>query len=334
MRLVLLVLLSIVIFVLGLWTFGALYYSNLPWPWLRHTMAYGFAIATLGAFAFLPKRRRTMVWFFGAFLGMVFWFWTISPSHDRDWQPNVAKLAHAIVDGDKVTITDIRDTQYRSNTDFTTRYIAHTYDLTKLATVDFILSYWDGNRDIAHTLLTFGFETGEYLTLSVETRKEVGESYSTTAGFFKQFELIYVLAEERDVIGVRTNHRDEEVFVYPMILTRDQARRIFQNVLDRVNAIYDKPAFYNALLHNCTTSLLPLANGVRDRPFVFDMRLILNGYIDEFGYERGTIVADASQGLPYPEMRLKHRITEIARRIGDDPDYSKKVRTALPPRTR
>ena len=334
LRLVGYLLLGVAIAILCLWTTGALYYSNLPWPAVRSVMAIGFAVATVGAFVFLPRRRRTTVWFLAAFTVVVVWFWTISPSHDRDWAADVAVLPHATIDGQRVTITGIRNFQYRTETDFTPRYIERTYDLDKLATADFILSYWDGNRDIAHTLVTFGFESGEYLTLSVETRKQKGEGYSTTAGFFKQFELIYILAEERDVVGLRTNHRGEDVYLYPLVFTREQVRQLFHNVLDRVNEIHQRPAFYNALLHNCTTSLLPIANGVRKRPLVFDMRLILNGYIDQFGYEQGSIVADASQGLPYEEMRAKHRITDVARQIGDDPEYSKKIRAPLPARVR
>jgi len=282
---------------------------------------------------FLKNRRRTVLWFFATFLAVGFWFWTVSPSNDRDWQPDVARLARATIDGDKVTIHDVRDFQYRSNEDFTPRWIDHTVDLSKLATVDFLLSYWDGNRDIAHTLVTFGFETGEYLTLSVETRKVLGQTYSTTAGFFKQYGLIYILAEERDVVGVRTNYRNEDIYLYPMNYTREQARKAFLNVITTINEIYDHPRFYNALFHNCTTSLIPLADGVRTGPFVFDWRLIMNGYIDQWGYEQGTIVKDTSEGLPYEEMRAKHRITEVARRVGDGPEFSKKVREALPPRT-
>ena len=204
---------------------------------------------------------------------------------------------------------------------------------SKLESLDTFLCYWDGNRAIAHTIVSFGFSGGEWLALSIETRREKTEGYSSVAGFFKQFELIYVLADERDLVRLRTNYRDEEVYLYPLKRSREQIRTVFDNLIRHVNELAERPEWYNALEYNCTTALIPLGMADSSVPFRFDIRMLLNGYLDEMAYERGQIPADRSDGLPFEEMRAAHRITEFARRYGDDPDFSRQVRASLPSRT-
>lgn len=325
---------AIVVVLLTAWATVALYFSNLPALWLRATASLVFLFGTAGAFALLPNRRRTTVWFLAAVSVIGLWWWTISPSHDREWSTPVAVLPHATLVGDVVTVHDVRNFAYRDLDDFDVRYEDRVYDISELSRVDLILSYWDGNRSIAHMLLSFGFDDGRQLALSVETRPEKGEGYSVIAGFFKQFEIIYLLADECDVVALRTHFRHEDVFVYPIIAAPAHVQTLFRGVLERVNRIYETPEFYDALTDNCTTSLLGISEAADRERLPFDMRLLLNGYLDELAYERGGLVADITDGLPYPEMRNLHAVSELARELAADSSFSVALRRALPRRDR
>ena len=321
----------VVILVCG-WTTLAIYYSNLPGQTLRALAAAAFGLGIVAAYALLPRRGRTTVYFFGAFVIVYVWWSMIPPSHDRVWAVEYAVLPRVTLEGERVLVHDVRNFDYRTTEDFTVRYEDRTYNLADLDTVDIVLSYWDDNRNIAHSLVTFGFGGTDWLTLSIETRREEAEDYSAIAGFFKQFELIYVLADERDVVRLRTNYRGEDAYLYPLKYTQDQAVGLFRNLVQKVNDLANAPKWYNALENNCTTALIPLTYNVRVEPFRFDIRMLLNGYLDEMGYERGNIPADDSDGLPFEEMRAAHRITDIARLYDGELEFSRKIREHLPER--
>ena len=328
------VLLVCVLLLLTTWATLAIHYSNLPGQGLRTGAAALFALGTSAAYLLLSRRGRTTLWFAAVFALVLVWWLTISPSHDREWAIDVAVLPRATIDGDRVTVHDVRNFDYRAVDDFTVRYDDRTYDTSQLEGIDISLCYWDGNRHIAHTIVSFNFAVGEPLALSIETRKEKTEGYSTVAGLFKQFELIYVLGDERDLLRLRTNYRGEEVYLYPLKYTREQARKVFFNLIHKVNELAERPEWYNALEFNCTTALIPLTEGARIRPFAFDIRMLLNGHLDEMGYERKEIPADASDGLPFEEMRAAHRISQLAQRYDDAADFSRRIRAGLPARSR
>ncbi len=324
--------LALLVIVLTGWCVLALYYSNLPGEGLRIAAAAAFALGTAVAFACLRRRLRTALWFFVAFAAVLAYWWFIPPRFDRDWAPDVAVMPDATIDGDRVTIRNVRNFRYRSESDFDVAYEDRTYDLSALESVDLFLSYWDGNRAIAHMMVSFGFTDGRRLAISIETRKEKGEGYSAIAGFFKQYELIYVAADERDVVELRTNHRREDVYLYPMVHTAEHRRRLFLALVERIAEMAERPEWYNAFDDNCTTAWLSVTSRAGDRGN-FDRRLLLNGWFDELAYERGSIVADESHGLPYEAMRAKHAISAIAQEVGADPAFSRKVRARLPKRT-
>lgn len=326
-------LLAVVVAALTGWCVLALYYSNLPGQALRTGAAVVFGVGTVLAFACLRRRLRTTLWFFVAFGVVLAYWWFIPPRFDRDWAVDVAVMPDATIDGDRVTIHNVRNFRYRSETDFDVAYEDRTYDLSALESVDLLLSYWDGNRAIAHMMVSFGFSDGRWVTISIETRKERGEQYSAIAGFFKQYELIYVAADERDVVELRTNHRGEDVYLYPMVHTPAHRRRLFLALVERIDEMAHRPEWYNAFDDNCTTAWLSVAHRAGNRD-AFDRRLLLNGWFDQLAYERGRIVADESDGLPYEAMRAKHAITAIARDVGADPAFSRKVRARLPRRVR
>jgi len=195
------------------WATLAIYYSNLPWPWLRYVLAAVFAAFTIFAF-FLSGRRWTSLTAIALFLGVVAWWVSIPPSHDRPWRPEVAVMPRAVIEGDHVRITGVRNFEYQSRNDFTIRYEERELQLSHLTGLDFYVSYWS-EGPVAHTFVSFIFDNASPLCISIETRPEVGEGFDPIGSLFKQFELIYVVGEEHDLVGVRTNHRHERVLPRP-----------------------------------------------------------------------------------------------------------------------
>lgn len=315
-----------ILLVMVTWGSLAIYFSNLPWEPVRLGLAVVFAIAALGAFAFLPRRLRTLVWFLGAYALVVVWFLMIPASNDRDWMPSVARVPHAIVDGHEVMVFDIRNFEYRSETDFTPRYYDRTFDLDKLKHVDFILSSW-GVEDIVHTMLSFGFEGGNHLALSIETRLEKGEPQAAIRGLFKQYELIYIFADERDLFRLRTNFRKEKVWVYPTNATPEQARALFLDIIKTANQLYEKPRYYNTLCDNCTTGIVPhLRNIGLHQPF--DIRLILNGFTDQLALDAGWVSSDLPHKTEQDMVKIReaHFVNPYAQATDATHDYSKRIR--------
>ena len=308
------------------WSTLAIYFSNLSGPWVRTIAAGAFAIGFATAFALMPNRRRTAIWFAIAVAAVVVAWIQIPARNDRDWLPEYSRTPTADFQGDVVTIHDVRDFEYRTESDFTVRYETRTYDLSKLQSLDFIKSQWAG-PDIAHTMLSFGFEDGEYLTVSVETRRERGEPQSAIRGIFKQYELVYVLGEERDIIRLRTSFRGEDVYLYRMRFTKDQMRTVFLDVLQRANDLARNPEFYNTLTDNCTNSLLPHFISVRPAS-KSDIRFLLNGQSDAVTYERGSIETMGT----LEETRAACHINRFVKDNPDPAGFSERIRAHLRPR--
>jgi hypothetical protein len=253
------------------------------------------------------------------------WWLLIPPSNSRKWQPDVAVLPWAEVRENLVTVHNIRNCDYRTETDYTVSHYDRSFDLTGLKSLDLFLVYW-GSPSIAHTMLSFGFEDGSHLCFSIETRKEVGEDYSAIKGFFKQFELTYVVADERDLVRLRTNYRTgEDVYLYRFNVSMDFARKVLLDYLRELNSLKDRPEWYRAIGTNCTTSILrhttPFNPDAR-----FDWRLIANGYLDEMLYERGKL----DQSLPFAELKKRSLINQRAKAADKASDFSRLIRVGLP----
>ena len=287
-------------------------------------LAAGFVTGVLCLIAFVRPISRLWIAFALCFLGVQFWWNGIEASNDLSWLPDVAHPPSATFDGDLVTVENIRNFHYRSETDFDEVWDTRHYDLSKLTGVDLYLSYW-GPTLIAHTIVSWEFEDGQHLAVSIETRKEEGESYSAILGFFRQYELYYVASDERDVVGVRANHRGENVYLYRLRTPLPVARDILVDYLRVMTDVAEHPRWYNALTHNCTTTIRRHAQHVAPGN-AFSWKILVNGYLDELGYDRGTI--DTS--LPFDEMRRASEITAKANAAGDDPDFSKLIREGLP----
>jgi len=281
---------------------------------------------TLGALAILifvrPLGRRMAV-FAAAMALLLGWWGTIRPSNDRTWQPDVARPPYAELHGDELTIHNVRNFDYRSETDFTERWETRTYDMAKLDRLDFFMSYW-GSPSIAHTIMSWAFTDGQHLAISIETRKEVGENYSPLPGFFRQYELFYVAADERDVIRLRTNYRGEDVYLYPLRTPRERVRRALLEYVESMNRLSTTPEFYNAGTTNCTTTIRTNMEhmGVS---MPFDWRYLVNGYLNELLYEHD--VVDTSR--PLAEWKAASLIDARAKAADQSPDFSSRIRDGI-----
>jgi hypothetical protein len=293
-------------------------------PVLNLTLAVAFFLAQIAAWIFLKRRWAAVGVTAGSFLVVLAWWLTLQPSNSRDWQADVALLPYADIEGNKITIHNVRNCDYRTETDFEVRHHDMTFALDDVQTADLFLVYW-GSPHIAHTMVSFGLKDGEYVCFSIETRKEKGEGYSAVRGLFRQFELTYVVADERDLVRLRTNFRKgEEVYLYRLRGTPEQARRFLLDYLERMNQLRERPQWYNAVTDNCTTALRTQRAAAQRAPW--DWRLLANGHGDELLYERARI--DTS--LPLAELKERSHINAQARSTGDVADFSARIRAGLP----
>ena len=307
------------------WATLAIHYSNLPWAGVRLGLAIAFAAFAIWAL-WLSRRRHMQAAVVALFLGVVAWWLSIAPSHHRNWRPEVAVMPRAIIDGDRVRLTGVRNFDYRSRNEFTVRYEEREISLSRLTNLDFYVSYFtDG--PVAHTFVSFIFSDAPPLSISIETRPEVGEGFAPVASLFKQFELIYVVGDERDLVGVRTNHRREAVYLYRLNTSAEDARRLLLVYLERINELADRAEFYHLLTNSCTINIVRYANAA-GRSGRFDLRHFLNGLIDSYLYHSGRV----DTTLPFSELRRRSRINEIAQEAGGAPDFSERIRAFLPPR--
>src|SRR5271170_2182125 len=308
------------------WATLAIYYSNLPWAEIRLALAAAFAAFTIWAL-FLSRQRWMSLAAIGLFLGVVVWWISISPSHDRNWRPEVAVMPRAVIDGDRVRLTGVRNFDYRTRNDFTVRYEERELELSHLTALDFYVSYFT-EGPVGHTFVSFIFDNAPPLSISIETRPEVGEGFAPVASMFKQFELIYVVGEERDLVGVRANHRNEPIYLYRLNTSADDARRLLLIYLERINELADHPEFYHLLTNSCTINIVRYANAV-GRTGRLDVRHMLNGWIDGYLYYSGRI----DTTLPFDELRRRSLINEAARAAEGAPDFSQRIRASLPTRS-
>ena len=305
------------------WATLAIYYSNLLWAEVRLGLAIAFAAFAIWGL-WLSRRRHMPAVVAVLFLGVVVWWLSIAPSHDRNWRPEVAVMPRAIIEGDRVRLTGVRNFDYRSRNDFTVRHDEREISLSHLTNLDFYVSYFtDG--PVAHTFLSFIFDNAPPLSISIETRPEVGEGFAPIASLFKQFELIYVVGEERDLVGVRTSHRQEAVYLYRLNTSADDARRLLLIYLERINELADRAEFYHLLSNSCTINIVRYANAA-GRVGRLDIRHVLNGLADSYLYRSGRV----DTTLPFDELRRRSLINEAAQAADGASDFSQRIRATLP----
>jgi hypothetical protein len=305
------------------WCALAIYYSNLPWSGLRLGAAVCFAAVAIWVVWISRLTRKSLI-FFALCLGVIVWWILIPPSHDRPWRPDVAVMPRVVVDGDRVRITGVRDFDYRSVNDFNVHYEDREVQLSHLTGLDFFVSYWSEGL-VGHTFLSFIFDNAPPLSISIETRPEVGEGFNPIASLFKQFELIYVVGNERDLVRVRTNYRKETVYLYRLNSSPEHVRRLLLVYLERINELADRPEFYHLLSNSCTINIIRYANAA-GRAGSFDIRHLLNGLIDSYLYHSGRV----DTTLPFDELRRRSLINAVAQAADNAPDFSERIRASLP----
>ena len=256
--------------------------------------------------------------------GLVVLWSSIEPTNERDWQPEVAILPSATIAGDRVTVHNIRNFDYRSETDFTPAYYDKSFDVRELRSVDLVTSYWTGPA-IAHVFVSFGFSGDDYLAISIEVRKPKGEGYSTLKGFFRQYELVYVVADERDIIRLRTNYRrdpTEDVYIYRTKASIEVGRRLFLEYMHRINALRTQPEFYNTLTTNCTTNIWT-NDHVNEGRVPLSWKILASGYVPEYLYEQGRL---ETMGLSFPELQQRAHVNARAQAADGAADFSRRIR--------
>ena len=309
-------------FVCATWVFGALYFD---FPTAGALPAILFVIILLAAMVFVRGKLRKLAIVFGASTLVALWWRTLKPSNDRAWQPDVAQTARAEINGDVVTVHNVRNCDYRTETDFTTHWETRTVRLSQITGMDVAINYW-GSPWIAHPIISFQFADALPLCFSIETRKTIGQQYSALRGLYRQYTLIYVVADERDSIRVRSNYRQgEDVYLYHTLASPAQARERFLEYVNTIKMLHDHPRWYNAITTNCTTNIRTQRPTSQRAPW--DWRMLVNGKADEMLYQRHLI---ATGGLPFGELKQRSLINMRARAVDKDPDFSRLIRDELP----
>ncbi len=253
----------------------------------------------------------------------------VRPSLDRDWNKDQEVLARAEINGDIVSIKNIRNIDYRSTKDYDVRYYDKSFDLNKLESVWYMVEPFAGHgAGAAHTLVSFGFAGGDYVSISVEIRKEKGESFSALKGLLRQYELVYVIADERDVIKLRSNYRKDEVFLYPIKTTKENMQKLFLSMINRANKLATEPEFYNTLTSTCTTNIVSHVNDIVPGRVPWSLKVLMPAYSDELAYRIGLFETKAEDGrtMALEELRERYKINERAEKYADSEYFSVMIR--------
>ena len=329
-RLTGLIVLGILVLMSAVWASLTLLYTT-PQNGLHAGLACGSLLASLLVLAALFSRRfrwRAVRMHVLLLSAVALWWSQISPSNDRPWQTDVSVLPYATVEDDIVTVHNIRNFDYRSETDYTPAWYNKRFDLRKLEGIDLVAVYWMGPA-VAHIFVSFAFAGGDHLAVSIETRKEKGEDYSTLRGFFRQYELYYVVADERDVIRLRTNYRHnppEDVYVYRLRGgSLENARRVFIDYVNKINNLKDNPEFYNTLTTNCTTNIW-FHSRVNQDHLPFSWKILASGYVPEYVYESGLM----NKQIPFADLQRSAYVNPRAQAADTATDFSQRIRSNSP----
>ena len=305
------------------WGTGAIYYCEIPFLPLRIILAVAFFIVGIyGIFIKKTHQKKAIIIGWLAFLAIFYVHWLmIKPSHDRNWRFDMKEMPIAIIDNDNITIKNYRNFNYNAPEELISSYEERTVQLSNLVSVDFYISYWELDS-VAHTFLSFNFDNGEPVCISIEAKCEEGESFNPIPSLFKEYELIYIVGSERDIVKLRTNHRNENVYRYPLSLSPESSRALFMVYLERINELAETPEFYHLLSSNCTINISKYVNRIGYVGRRFDWRIIINGYSDRYLYNQEYV--DTS--IPFKELRESGHITPWARTIEEGVNFSEHIR--------
>jgi hypothetical protein len=311
--------------VIGLWTLWSVLalYFDLPFPRLRIVAAGTYLLVTATIFYFIKRRTYRLLGCLFCWLLVLGWWLTLKPSNTAPWQADVARQASIEISGAHTVIHNFRQCDYRAELDYTCTWSDRQFDLEQIRGIDFFMNYW-GSPWIAHTIVSFDVGGGQHIAFSIETRKRPGQSYSALRGFFRQYTLISVVSDERDLVRLRTNYRHgEDLYLYHTQATPAFARSLFLSYANMTNDLFSHPQWYNAITHNCTTEIFTFQT-MKNQPH--DWRILLNGKADEMEYEQGELAGD----LPFVELKKRAYINPVARAADKDPQFSAKIREDRP----
>ena len=311
------------LFLLCGWGSVAIYFACPGEPAIKFVVMAVFILSLPVTYVVTQSVARTLFIAILVYSMLLMWWWNLGPSNDKDWAADVAQISYGEIDGDQLTMYNVRNFTYESEDQFIEQWETKHYNLENLSGLDLFLSYW-ASEYIAHTILSWDFGPDGHLAISIETRKDKNQSYSAVKGFFKQFEIAYIAATEDDLIKLRTNFRKERVYAYHLNVAPSEARALLQVYLQEMKSLVATPAFYNALTRNCTTAIQIHANSINPENPPFDWRLIASGHSDSLLYERGRL----SKALPFSELRSKSRVDIKMQKIKFG-DYSSQLRALL-----
>lgn len=318
--------LTLLIAIVSAWASLALWY-RLPTQELIRGLTAGLvilvALVTIIAL-YSHFRHPALACFVAAFGAVLIWWSTIKPNDHANWAPDVARQVTGSLDGNMLTLTNMRGFEWRSDGNFTERWSTRTFDLNKLRTLDLFVSYWAG-PEIAHTIMSFGFEGDNYIAWSIEVRRLRGGEYSPIADLFKSSPLVLIAADERDIIRLRTNIRHEDVQLYRLGAPPEKARRLLLEYVADANRLAKSPRFYNSITTNCTTTIVKMMRAVGDT-MPFNWRFIVNGYLPDYAYQRGAL----DTRTPLPVLKALAHIDKSADMADSSPDFSRLIRVNVP----
>lgn len=319
-------LLSLLLVTAAAWGGLALYYQlPLSMPWLAGGLLLWVVLSVL-ALMLLWRRRRLhgVLIYLILHAALLLWWNSLTPTNQQQWQDDVAQMTSGRVEGDQVTLFNVRNFDWHSETQYTPRWETREYDLSKLRSVDMLTSHW-GMDAIAHVLVSFGFDDDHFVTFSVEIRKKKGQEFSEIAGFFKQYELSILATDERDAIAVRPNVRGEDTFLYRIDMPEAIRRQLFLSYIEQANQLLEQPRFYNTVTANCTTLVFGMMQHISGG-LPLDSRLLLTGYLPSYIEELDGL----TDGFNLSQLRSAGRITERSKSAGHSPAYSKIIRQGVP----
>jgi hypothetical protein len=310
----------------ALWGAFALWYKAPGGPAWKTSGVLLWAALSLGLLIALWQgpAAAALAAFAAAFAALLMWWRRIAPSNDRIWGDDVAQMSVGEVDGNRVTLRNVRNFDWRSKTDYTQRWETRHYDIDRLNSVDMIMSYWTIPA-IAHMLISFGFDTSEHVVFSVEVRRRKGQSFSEIGGFFKEFELSIIAADERDVIRVRTNVRGEDAYLYRLRMPVPAIRSLFLGYIDEANALVRNPRFYNTITANCTTLVYHMMKRIVGY-LPMDYRILFTGYLPGYVHRVGGL----DNRYSFAELRALGHISERAKRADRGGAFSADIRQGIP----
>ncbi|RIL11840.1 MAG: hypothetical protein DCC75_01540 [Proteobacteria bacterium] len=302
----------------------------LLFTWPEFGRATAIVVAVLGAAA-VPAWRWAGFFrglWLAAIAACLVWWNRITPSNERNWKPSVEILPYAEINGDEITVHNIRNFHYRSESDFDRNYYDKKFNLSEISGVDVFTSYWSSDL-IAHIMVSFAFREEDFIAFSIETRNEESESYSTWGGFFRQYELTFVAADERDLIGLRTTHRqpNEQVYLFRTATKLENAQRFFLSYIERINQLKEAPEFYNTMTTNCSTSVL-LCTSAFPNKIPVTWQVFVSGFFPEYLYGLGTL--DKNYSLE--DLKGLGHVNQRSVQAGYADDYSLRIRAGVPRR--